>query len=231
MGWEEIAADKKKRIDESIPKEWRVEVKDQNGSFMDLPASSGLLSSDELEITNSSAVDLVAKLARGQLKSVDVTVAFCKRAALAHQAIKLNLALEFFPDMALAQAKELDKYYEEHKKPVGPLHGLPISLKDQLRVKGLETSMGYVSWVGKYDEEDSVLTALLRKAGAVFYIKTSVPQSLMVCETVNNIIGRTLNPRNKNWSCGGSSGGEGANIGFRGGIIGVGTDIGEKGVS
>ncbi|KAK5206601.1 Acetamidase [Exophiala xenobiotica] len=224
MGWEEIAADKKKRIDESIPKEWRVEVKDQNGSLMDLPASSGLLSSDELEITNSSAVDLVAKLASGQLKSVDVTLAFCKRAALAHQA--LNLALEFFPDMALAQAKELDKYYEEHKKPVGPLHGLPISLKDQLRVKGLETSMGYVSWVGKYDEEDSVLTALLRKAGAVFYIKTSVPQSLMVCETVNNIIGRTLNPRNKNWSCGGSSGGEGANIGFRGGIIGVGTDIG-----
>ncbi|KAK5258819.1 Acetamidase, partial [Exophiala xenobiotica] len=115
MGWEEIAADKKKRIDESIPKEWRVEVKDQNGSFMNLPASSGLLSSDELEITNSSAVDLVAKLASGQLKSVDVTLAFCKRAALAHQA--LNLALEFFPDMALAQAKELDKYYEEHKKP------------------------------------------------------------------------------------------------------------------
>ncbi|KAL6245427.1 Acetamidase [Rhinocladiella similis] len=224
MGWEEVAADKRKRIEESIPKEWRVEVKDQNGSFMDLPASSGLLTADELEITNSSGVDLVSKLAAGQLKSVDVTLAFCKRAALAHQA--LNLALEFFPDMALAQAKELDKYYEENKKPVGPLHGLPISLKDQLRVKGLETSMGYVAWLGKFDEEDSALTALLRKAGAVFYIKTSVPQSLMVCETVNNIIGRTLNPRNKNWSCGGSSGGEGANIGFRGGIIGVGTDIG-----
>lgn len=247
MGWEEVAADKRKRIEESIPKEWRVEVKDQNGSFMDLPASSGLLTADELEITNSSGVDLVSKLAAGQLKSVDVTLAFCKRAALAHQAVskeisqsvswfrststdddeQLNLALEFFPDMALAQAKELDKYYEENKKPVGPLHGLPISLKDQLRVKGLETSMGYVAWLGKFDEEDSALTALLRKAGAVFYIKTSVPQSLMVCETVNNIIGRTLNPRNKNWSCGGSSGGEGANIGFRGGIIGVGTDIGE----
>lgn len=86
--------------------------------------------------------------------------------------------------------------------------------------------MGYVSWVGKYDEEDSVLTALLRKAGAVFYVKTSVPQSLMVCETINNITGRTVNPRNKDWSCGGSSGGEGANVGIRGGIIGVGTDIG-----
>lgn len=86
--------------------------------------------------------------------------------------------------------------------------------------------MAYVAWIGKYDEEDSVLVTLLRKAGAVFYVKTSVPQSLMVCETINNIIGRTVNPRNKNWSCGGSSGGEGANVGFRGGIIGVGTDIG-----
>lgn len=49
----------------------------------------------------------------------------------------------------------------------------------------------------------------------------------MVCETVNNIIGRTVNPRGKHWSCGGSSGGEGAIVAFRGGIIGVGTDIGE----
>lgn len=87
--------------------------------------------------------------------------------------------------------------------------------------------MGYVAWIGKYEEDDSVLTSLLHKAGAVFYIKTSVPQSLMVCETVNNIIGRTLNPRNKNWSCGGSSGGEGALVGFRGSVIGVGTDIGK----
>jgi len=139
-----------------------------------------------------------------------------------------NCVHEFFPEMALAQAKELDAYYEKNKAPMGPLHGLPISLKDQLRVKGLETSMGYISWLGKYDEEDSVLTALLRKAGAVFYVKTSVPQTLMVCETVNNIIGRTTNPRNKDWSCGGSSGGEGAMIGMRGGVIGVGTDIGTK---
>jgi len=86
--------------------------------------------------------------------------------------------------------------------------------------------MGYISWLGKYDTEESVMVTLLRKAGAVFYVKTSVPQTLMVCETVNNIIGRTVNPRNKNWSCGGSSGGEGAMVGFRGGIIGVGTDIG-----
>lgn len=87
--------------------------------------------------------------------------------------------------------------------------------------------MGYVSWLGKYDTDESVLVTLLRKAGAIFYTKTNVPQTLMVCETVNNVIGRTVNPRNKNWSCGGSSGGEGAMVGIRGGVIGVGTDIGE----
>jgi amidase len=86
--------------------------------------------------------------------------------------------------------------------------------------------MGYIAWLNKYETSNSVLVDLLLKAGAVFYVKTSVPQSLMVCETINNIIGRTTNPRNKNWSCGGSSGGEGAMVGFRGGIIGVGTDIG-----
>jgi amidase len=87
--------------------------------------------------------------------------------------------------------------------------------------------MGYVSWVGKYATEDSVLITLLRKAGAVFYVKTSVPQSLMCCETVNNVVGRTVNPRNKKLSPGGSSGGEGAMLALRGGIIGIGTDLGK----
>lgn len=86
--------------------------------------------------------------------------------------------------------------------------------------------MGYVSWIGKTDTDDSILTTMLLNAGAVLYVKTSVPQSLMVRETINNVYGRTMNPRNKNWSCGGSSGGKGAIIGFRGGVVGVGTDIG-----
>ncbi|KAJ9371986.1 hypothetical protein DTO282E5_3340 [Paecilomyces variotii] len=222
--WEELVADKRARLEKTIPAEWKIQTLPTEDSVIDYPTKSGLLSAKELEITNSTATDLVAKLATGELKSYDVTLAFCKRAALAHQL--LNCALEFFPDAALAQAKDLDEYFEKNKKPIGPLHGLPISLKDQFRVKGFETSMGYVSWLGKYDTDESIMVTLLRKAGAVFYVKTSVPQTLMVCETVNNIIGRTVNPRNKNWSCGGSSGGEGANVGFRGGIIGVGTDIG-----
>ncbi|KAH6677865.1 amidase signature domain-containing protein [Plectosphaerella plurivora] len=224
MTWEETAKAEKARVEESIPAEWRIETPKDNDSSLSLARDSGLLTEDELQITETSAVDLVKGLATGKLTSVAVTRAFCKRAALAHQAV--NCLHDFFPEEALARAKELDQYYAENGKPIGPLHGLPISLKDQLRVKGRQTHMGYVGWVNKVDDKPSVLVDLLARAGAVFYVKTSVPQSLMVCETLNNINGRTLNPRNKNWSCGGSSGGEGAIVGFRGGIIGIGTDIG-----
>ncbi|RAL61085.1 hypothetical protein DID88_010426 [Monilinia fructigena] len=223
MSWQDIAKDKKDRIEASIPPEWRLKSQPSHDSVMGYTGTD-IMSSEEISISNSSATDLVAKMAKGELTSVAVTTAFCKRAAIAHQL--LNCALEFFPEMALARAKELDEHLKKTGKTVGPLHGLPISLKDQFRIKGLETSMGYVSWIGKYEDQNSILVTLLLKAGAVFYIKTNVPQSLMCAETMNNIIGKTVNPYNKNWSPGGSSGGEGANVAFRGGIIGVGTDIG-----
>ncbi|KAF4120248.1 amidase [Geosmithia morbida] len=177
MTWQKIAKEHVDRVNAAIPKEWRIDKPVDGVSVMAVPKTSGILTPQEVEITESTATDLVKKMAARELSSVAVTTAFCKRAALAHQL-------------------------------------------------GLETTMGYVAWIGKYDTEDSVLVTLLYNAGAVFFCKTSVPQSLMVCEVVNNIIGRTVNPRNKNWSCGGSSGGEGAMVGLRGGIIGIGTDIG-----
>ena len=51
---------------------------------------------------------------------------------------------------ALERAKELDLYFEKHQKTVGPLHGLPFSMKDQWHVKGLDTSMAYVGWIGTF---------------------------------------------------------------------------------
>ncbi|XEV05060.1 hypothetical protein FSHL1_010347 [Fusarium sambucinum] len=224
MDWKTLAAEKKSQLEASIPPEWRIKTLPTDDSVMSFPGRSGMLKLEEHYITTSPATRLVQDLASGKLSSVAVTTAFCKRAALAQQLT--NCCHEFFPELALARAKYLDDYLAEHKKPIGPLHGLPISVKDQVRIKGLETTMGYVSWIGKKDTEDSVLTTMLLGAGAVLYVKTSVPQSLMVCETINNIFGRTTNPRSKNWSCGGSSGGEGAIVAFRGSVIGVGTDIG-----
>ena len=85
--WENTAQDKKNRIAESIPKEWRIEAIPQDDNVMSYAKSSGILSDEELSITESSAVDLVARLAAGELTSVAVTTAFCKRAALAQQLV------------------------------------------------------------------------------------------------------------------------------------------------
>ena len=138
---------------------------------------------------------------------------------------KLHCLHEIFFDAAIEDAKALDAYYAQHKKTIGPLHGVPVSLKDQFHVKGVETSMGYVGWIvtfegkkgtGKEKVVESEMVKMLRNAGAVLYCKTSVPHTLMSGETVNNIIGYTLNPKNRHLTAGGSSGGEGALIGIRG---------------
>ena len=87
MTWQETAAKEKARIDESIPPEWRVQIPDDATSAMDFVNASSLLTDAEKQITGMSAVDLVEKLSTGQLTSVAVTTAFCKRAALAHQLV------------------------------------------------------------------------------------------------------------------------------------------------
>jgi amidase len=154
---------------------------------------------------------------------------------LANVADKVNCLHEIFFDAALADAQKLDDYYAEHGRPIGPLHGLPVSLKDQFHVKGVETTMGYVGWVGTFEGQkgtgkefvfESEMVRELRNLGCTLYCKTSVPHTLMSAETVNNIIGYTWNPKNRYLSSGGSSGGEGALIGLRGSPIGFGTDIG-----
>lgn len=95
QSWQDIAADKKARIEKSIPSEWRIDTNDLGDNVMDVPENCGLLSAEELAITKSSAVDLVAKLAKGELKAVTVTTAFCKRAAISHQVVCfLNISEE-----------------------------------------------------------------------------------------------------------------------------------------
>lgn len=142
---------------------------------------------------------------------------------------------EIFFEAAIQDAKQLDAYYAKHKAPIGPLHGLPVSLKDQFHVKDVDTHMGYVSWIGTFQGKtgtgrervfESEMVKELRALGAVLYCKTAVPHSLMRGETINNIIGYTQSGRNRLLSSGGSSGGEGALIAMKGSPIGFGTDIG-----
>lgn len=59
--------------------------------------------------------------------------------------------LDIFIDGALKRAADLDRYFETNERPIGPLHGLPVSFKDQFHVSGMETTMGYVGWVGTFE--------------------------------------------------------------------------------
>lgn len=87
MGWEDLAAKRKAKVLDAIPQEWRLKETPQGDSVMSVPAESGILSADELAITESYATGLVRDIAAGRLTSVAVTTAFLKRAALAHQTV------------------------------------------------------------------------------------------------------------------------------------------------
>lgn len=86
--------------------------------------------------------------------------------------------------------------------------------------------MGLVSRVGIAAESDATLVSMLEEAGAIMYAKTNVSTAMLMAESVNNIFGRTMNPRNRKTSSGGSSGGEAALIAMGGSPLGVGTDLG-----
>ena len=90
----------------------------------------------------------------------------------------------------------------------------------------MDNNAGFVAWVGKVPTEDADILQILWAAGAVFYARTTQPQSLMHLETSSNIYGVSTNPFNTTLTPGGSSGGEGAILGFRGSCLGIGTDIG-----
>ena len=93
---------------------------------MDFPFEKHL-SLSEIKITSLSAVELLSRISKGQYKAVEVARAFAHRAAIAHQLV--NCCVEYFWDVAEKQALALDIHFAKTGKVIGPLHGLPISLK------------------------------------------------------------------------------------------------------
>ncbi|KAM6530202.1 hypothetical protein FALCPG4_008326 [Fusarium falciforme] len=233
--WEARAAEKRARCADAIPKPWRLpssvrdtlktplETRKNDLISLDIPRRSGILTDLELDITEHYDVsDLLAKLADGSFTAVQVVTAFSKRAAIAQQLT--NCLTETFFDQAESRAHQLDKLRQDGKL-AGPLHGLPVSLKDTFHVAGTQATIGLVAYLDEFSNSNSPLVEILLSLGAVPFVKTNVPQTMMTADSHNNVFGRTLNPRNTALGAGGSSGGEGALIAFRGAPIGVGTDI------
>lgn len=227
--YKQIAEKKRKQRDARFKTEWLIpegelpspDTRDVS-NWID---KCGKLSAQELAITNAPAQQIVEHIRQKEWTAVDVASAFCHRASIAHQLT--NCLSEVFFDEALEQAKGLDEYQAKHGDLVGPLHGLPIAMKDNFNIKGQATTLGIVSFSFKPErfEEDAVLVGMLREMGAVFYVKTNVPVAMMMPETDNHIYGNTTNPFNRLLSAGGSSGG-GASLAALSNVIAVSTDIG-----
>ncbi|KAJ0419714.1 amidase [Aspergillus carlsbadensis] len=226
MSWKLAAQEARETPASSIPDKWRL-PRDYTTNVRDVrnvPETCGLLSEDDLAITGMDASTLVSKLGRRELSAVRVTEAFCARAAIAHQLV--NCLTVFFPDPALERARELDEHTQRTGVPVGPLHGLPIALKDTYDVPGYATTWGYAANYTHRATRESATVRTLRQAGAIFFAKTTMPQAGMLLETVSNLYGRTLNPLNPTFGAGGSSGGDGALVALRGSPATPSTDIG-----
>lgn len=226
--WQDKAQLKRASVRDSIPAPWRQDtIKDEMevaGYSNTREYLDSILPPEELAITNLTLVALQDKLATGKLTAAKVTEAYCHRAALAHQIV--NCCSEIFFDRAMEAARHLDEYYSKHGKMVGKLHGIPISLKDQVDLPGFDSSIGYVCLLNQPKSKMSLLAEFLQLEGAVFYVKTTVPMAMLAPQTDSNIFGYTFNSLNLKLTSGGSSGGEGSLIAAGASPLGFGTDIG-----
>ncbi|KAJ5947031.1 hypothetical protein N7466_000046 [Penicillium verhagenii] len=165
--WKTIAARKRQEVIAKIPNEWLLDAKVINAARSRQSIAGDffeeLLDDQTRSITSLDVTDLVESMRSKSWTAVEVVKAFSKRAAYSHQ-------------LALARAQELDNYVKEHDQLIGPLHGVPVTLKDQFHVQGMETTMGYIGWIGTFEGKkkdgnesiiESELVRELRLLGAI----------------------------------------------------------------
>ncbi|MGH3004502.1 MAG: amidase [Gaiellaceae bacterium] len=138
---------------------------------------------------------------------------------------RLNAVVVPLFDEALRAADGADRARARGEK-LGPLHGLPVTVKETFHVAGTPATAGVGALAGRAPAGDAPLVARLREAGAIVLGKTNLAQLIWFNEADNPIYGRTNNPWNVERAPGGSSGGEGAIVAAGGSPLGLGTDSG-----
>ena len=127
---------------------------------------------------------------------------------------------------ALTEAAALDAAFSKSGKLSGPLHGIPVAVKDQAETKGIPTSFGSIAIKGYVPKEDSTLVAKLKEAGAVILGKTTLPDFATSWFGYSSASGETKNPYDLARDPGGSSAGTGAAIAANLAAVGIGEDTG-----
>ncbi|KAL6720506.1 hypothetical protein ACLMJK_002430 [Lecanora helva] len=228
--WQEIRDRKLADVAARISSEWQIPSSalpsTSVSNVTSIPTTCGILTSKEIRITEAhSGRSLLAALRNRELTALEITTAFCKRAAITHQVTSCLTEPLFRP--AIARAQFLDAHLARTGQPLGPLHGLPVSVKDAFNIVGYDSTCGIASLCDKPATRNAPLVQFLLDAGAIIHCKTNLPQTALAIDSVNNIYGRVLNPQNRQeWTAGGSSGGEGVLVKMRGSVFGIGTDVG-----
>src|SRR5450759_5332698 len=170
-----------------------------------------------------SAREITAQIRRKEVSPVEVARAHLDRIERLNP--KLNAFVDCKPEVVLSQAREAEKAVLGGAE-LGPLHGVPVSIKSAIDVAGHRCEAGSRLRAGYIAAEDAPLVARLRAAGAVILGVTNAPELLMAWETDNLLYGRTNNPWDLSRTPGGSSGGEAAAIAAGMSAGGVGSDGG-----
>jgi Asp-tRNA(Asn)/Glu-tRNA(Gln) amidotransferase A subunit family amidase len=173
------------------------------------------------ELTSNSAAELTRLITAKIVSCVEVVEAYLRRIEQINPA--LNAIVTIAPD-ALDRAQARDAELAAGKAP-GPLHGLPITIKDTIDTEGIRTTYGSRAFANQVPEADATVVARLKAAGAIILGKTNVPELAIPYETDNPIFGRTNNPHDVSRTPGGSSGGEAAAIAAHLSPAGVGSDL------
>jgi fatty acid amide hydrolase len=174
-------------------------------------------------LNKKSAVELLKLITSKEVSSREVTQFFIDRIEEVNP--KINAVVLKFYDEALKKADAADAALAKGEK-FGKLHGLPFTIKECFDYPGSPSTLGVLA--RKNDQPtktDAYIEALMREGGIVLG-KTNVPQLLIFIESVNRVYGKTNNPINEKFTCGGSSGGEGAIVGAGASPVGIGSDIG-----
>ena len=177
-----------------------------------------------LNIEELTIADVQNGYLSGEFTCEELIKAYLERIeALNNKGMKLN-AIILVNEKALEEARKRDEYVREQGTLCGPLHGVPIILKDNFDTKDMETTAGSVALKGWKPESDGFVTKKLVDAGGIILAKSNLHEFAIWGETISSILGQTLNPYDLTRTPGGSSGGTGAAIASNMGLVGMGTD-------
>jgi len=187
----------------------------------ELPGGQNPLKDLPEELTTKSATELAALIRSRAASSVEVVEAHLRRIEQVNPS--LNAIVTLTVD-AIEQARTADAELMRGGK-AGPLHGVPLTIKDTIETAGLRTTSGSRLLAESVPERDATAVARLKAAGAIILGKTNTPEMAIPYETDNPLFGRTNNPYDLERTAGGSSGGEAAAIAACLSPAGLGSDL------